>query len=110
MIVWPTAGELHVWAAHLDETSFDPDLLSPDERERAARFRFERDRRRYECRRHLLRVLLGRYLRENPGTLRFHYGPQGKPELTGCALQFNLSHSDAHALFAFAQTEVGVDL
>ncbi len=114
MTVFPGVAEVHVWAAHLEEIDFDSGLLSwlsQDERDRAARFRFERDKRRYERRRSLLRLLLGRYLGIEPASVRFRYGPQGKPELAESAgLQFNLSHSDGHVLFAFAQTQVGVDL
>lgn len=114
MTVSPGVGEVHVWAAYLEEMEFDAGLLSAlsgDERDRAARFHFERDRRRYERRRCLLRLLLGRFLGMEAAAVRFRYGPQGKPKLgESGALQFNLSHSDGHALFAFARTEVGVDL
>src|ERR1700730_16298502 len=103
MIVSPAVGEVHVWAAHLEEIGFDPralSSLSQDERDRAARFHFERDKRRYERRRCLLRVLLARYLCSEPAAVPFRYGPQGKPELAESSeLQFNLSHSNGRALF-----------
>ncbi|MBM2804019.1 MAG: 4'-phosphopantetheinyltransferase, partial [Deltaproteobacteria bacterium] len=40
-------NNVHVWAVRLDDSSvdFNRELISPDERERAARFKFERDRR-----------------------------------------------------------------
>ena len=59
MTNWPAApAELpaldhtvHVWAVRLDDGNVDLDagreMLSSDERERATRFHFERDRRRY---------------------------------------------------------------
>lgn len=110
----PADGEVHLWAAHLDEIECDRQQLQclcQDERDRAARFRFERDKRRYERRRCLLRLLLGRYLAIDPACVGLRYGAQGKPELAeSAALRFNLSHSDGHALFAFAPTELGVDL
>ena len=57
--------------------------LSADERGRAARFHFERDRKHFIAARGLLRELLGRYLARAPASLRFAYGPRGKPFLAG---------------------------
>lgn len=114
MSVSPGAGEIHVWAADLETLEFDAaprSWLSNDERDRANRFHLDRDRRRFERRRCMLRFLLGRYLDVDPAAVRFHYGPEGKPELAGSdGLRFNVSHSDGHALYAFAQIEVGVDI
>lgn len=86
-------------------------LLSPAERERAARFRFERDRRRFVVARARLRELLGERLERRPEALQFDYGPRGKPRLSDGALHFNLSHSDDVAIYAFSSAcEVGVDI
>jgi 4'-phosphopantetheinyl transferase len=110
-------AEVQVWLAALDD--FAPSLsilrplLSPDERARAARFHFEKHRVSYSVWRGLLRVLLGHYLGEEPGALKFCYGPFGKPALDGGRddLRFNCSHSDRLALYAFARgREVGVDV
>jgi 4'-phosphopantetheinyl transferase len=113
-------NEVDLWRAELDEQ--EPEafaslraLLSPDEEERASRFYFERDRRRFVVARGILRTLLGRYLRREPGTLQFRYGDNGKPALVMLAgempLHFNVAHSDALAVFAFCRAgEVGVDL
>jgi 4'-phosphopantetheinyl transferase len=108
-------GEVHVWAACLDEPREGAlqRLLSPDEQARATRFRFPRDRRRFVVGRGLLRGLLGRYLGVDPGTLCFNYGSRGKPSLAGGErhLSFNVTHSGALALLAFARDrELGVDL
>jgi 4'-phosphopantetheinyl transferase len=86
--------------------------LSPDELARVARFRFEKNRRRYVASQGALRDLLGRYLRCEASSIRFDYGPAGKPSLTGGhPVQFNLSHSDEMALYAIAlDREVGVDV
>jgi 4'-phosphopantetheinyl transferase len=89
--------------------------LSPDEQTRAARFRFERDRRSFTIARGVLRSLLGRYMHVLPEQVRFAYGAQGKPDLDpqvhGVGLWFNLSHSGAVCLVAIAQnTLVGVDV
>jgi len=112
--------EVDLWRAELDEQTPDTfavlrALLSPDEEERASRFYFERDRRRFVVARGILRTLLGRYLRRAPETLHFRYGPNGKPALVMRAeeapLHFNVAHSDALAVFAFCRAGgIGVDL
>jgi len=89
--------------------------LSVDERRRAERFVFERDRRRFVvCRSHLRR-LIGDRLDVHPAAIEFAYGARGKPRLggamAGAALRFNVSHSAGIALYAFAWgLEVGVDV
>lgn len=111
--------EVHVWRASLDgDGDWEEDLsrsLSPDERERAGRFSFSKDRTRFTTARGLLRVLLGKYLDVEPGGIVFRYGPTGKPSLAQAArfpdLRFNLSHSGGLALYAISLgREVGVDL
>lgn len=109
------ADELHVWRVGLElgreRTAAMHELLSLDERERAARFRFDRDRDRYVAGRGLLRCLLGAYTGREPAAIAFSYGPYGKPSLQDAALHFNLSNSGAVALIALsASAELGVDL
>jgi 4'-phosphopantetheinyl transferase len=106
---------IHVWqadltvpAAHLARYEA---WLAGDERERAARFRFERDRNRYIAGRGMLRLLIGRYLQQAPEALDFSYSKYNKPGLPGSELQFNLAHSGELALFAFGLHDaLGVDL
>ena len=113
--LWLAPSEVHLWSVSLEQ---DPEslaayerLLAPDERERAARFRFDRDRDRYVVARAVLRVLLGRYLGEAPAALRFEYGPQGKPALPGTPLHFNLAHAGAVAVYAVTRlAPLGVDV
>jgi 4'-phosphopantetheinyl transferase len=111
--------EVQVWRLELDTVPSDgwswENLLSADERERAGRFHFARDRRRFTAARGLLRTLLGGYLQADPGELRFRYSHKGKPALDGkhqeSGLCFNVSHSDEVALLAFARAgELGVDV
>ncbi|MGI9072210.1 MAG: 4'-phosphopantetheinyl transferase family protein [Bryobacteraceae bacterium] len=113
------SGELHVWRSRLDMASCEQasleETLSHDERLRAARFRFGKDRDRFVLARGVLRNILGRYLGSDPAQLRFSYGPFGKPVLASeCNIgdfRFNLSHCQGVALFAFTRTrEVGIDL
>ena len=89
--------------------------LTADECQRAERYVFEKDRTHFVVARGLLRVLLGRYLRQDPQHLRFTYGPHGKPALAtdtgGMSLRFNVSHSHGLALYAITRgREVGVDV
>lgn len=86
--------------------------LSPDERERAARFRTEPLRQRWERSHVALRGVLGAQLGAGPHTLRFESGAAGKPRLAGGGpLEFSLSHSGDVALIAVcAGAEVGVDV
>jgi 4'-phosphopantetheinyl transferase len=111
--------EIHVWRASLDQpparVAALEQTLSLDERSRVQRYRFAHDKQYFIIRRGLLRLMLGDYLDIEPGSLRFHSGPYGKPalaEMPGAyMLHFNVSHSREIALFAFARDrEVGVDI
>ena len=117
----PVLGEedVHVWLASLDSNASHvarlAKILAADESRRAERFRFEKDRHHFIVGRGLLRTILAGYLGDDPATLRFKYGPQGKPDLEGDrshqALRFNLSHSAGLALYAVTRDrEVGVDI
>jgi 4'-phosphopantetheinyl transferase len=87
------------------------ETLSAEERERMARFKFDRDRRRYAVAHAALRSILAGYLRVHPLNLRFSFGPTGKPRLASDDLAFNLSHSHEMALIAVTQTgEIGIDI
>lgn len=98
-------------AADLDRAPADPRLVCDDERERAVRYRFDRDRRRFLAGRATLRLLLAEYLDCAPLELEFLYGPYGKPSVRRSELSFNVSHSGRAALFAFAPGfEVGIDV
>jgi 4'-phosphopantetheinyl transferase len=114
-----TGGAVEVIAAPLDaapEAAAELSaLLSEEERARAARFRFERDRARYIVARARLRQLLGARLGASPAAIELACGRNGKPALARrfarSGWTFNLSHSEGFAAFAFARgREVGVDL
>ncbi len=93
-------------------------LLSPDELERAGRFRFEKHQRRYVVRRGRLRILLGRYLGQPPAAIEIVYGERGKPALASELtrppaerLELNLSDSEDLTVYAVARgLEIGVDV
>lgn len=112
-------GEIHLWRVHLDRAQpFLAQLqatLTPDERGRAKRYFFERDRNNFIAARGVLRDLLGKYLARAAREIEFEYGPRGKPSLPamtfGSPIRFNAAHSHGLALFAFAQGhDLGVDV
>jgi 4'-phosphopantetheinyl transferase len=114
-----SSAEVHVWRARLDPAASCVECLrgtlSADELQRAARFHFARDRRRFTVARGVLRDILGRYLRVPPSEPEFRYSAYGKPALADGAdapwLRFNVSHSHEVALFAVTcGREVGVDI
>jgi 4'-phosphopantetheinyl transferase len=109
------ADEVHVFWVDLDPpppTRAGADLLSSDERTRAAGFVFARDQRRYAVSHAALRTILARYLGADAPSLRITQRPPEKPRLVGSSdLRFNLSHSGERAVIAVARgREVGVDI
>jgi 4'-phosphopantetheinyl transferase len=112
-------GEVHVWRAFLDipqpQIQAIEQILADDERARAQRFRFARDRTHFIAARGLLRTILGRYLLQEPQTLSFSYNAYGKPSLAEISesdgLSFNLTHAHGMALYAVTRNRaVGVDV
>jgi 4'-phosphopantetheinyl transferase len=113
-----SSDEVHVWRATLDVSQSRIDrlyeLLSPDERERAGRFRNEVDANRSIIGRGYLRLLLGRTNGLRSAELQFEYDEFGKPGLVAhqrSGLHFSVSHSGDQILLALAKNRaVGVDL
>lgn len=93
----------------------DGSLLADDERARADRFRSAEDRRRFVAGRTWLRRRLGAAVGVSPASLRFEYGPAGKPALVGPrAVEFSLAHSADLAVLAVLAVgngdAIGVDV
>jgi 4'-phosphopantetheinyl transferase len=122
-MLWKTAdkpvllqvGEVHAWVVPLELPAGClktlQALLHPSERERAACFRFPHLQDAFITGRGVLRLLVGRYLDIAPHEVPIGYGPDGKPEVLGSDLQFNLAHSGGLAVYAFTLgRKVGVDL
>jgi 4'-phosphopantetheinyl transferase len=142
-IVWPQGplnptlpeNEVHVWAASLPAlphqlfspvTSDSPaapmlgqpasgEILSNEEKERAAQFRSPEDRLRFTRGRFFLRMLLGSYLGQQGAAVQLSRNRFGKPQLAStedaAPLQFNLSCSGGIALLALTRVgPVGVDV
>jgi 4'-phosphopantetheinyl transferase len=113
------SNEVHVWREFLDLSTLQNKrllgILSSDELVRAGRLRYERDQKRFIAARGILRIILGRYLGENPQKIHFEYTSNGKPVLANNpgndTLCFNLSHSDALALYAVTRgRNIGIDI
>ncbi len=111
--------DVHVWYVDLEvgpsRVEALSGCLSRDERARAARFRFERHRRRFVVRRAALRHLLSGYTGTPAAALQFLYAPRGKPELSPCtnpaAVHFNSSHSGEVCVICLSGTgPLGVDI
>jgi len=109
-------GEIDLWCFDLDR---DPvlvgplfELLSDDERMRADKYVFAKDRTQFIVCRATLRKILGGYLAVSPHQIRFSAGHFGKPSLSEHNdVRFNVSHSHGLAVIAVAQSrEVGVDI
>jgi 4'-phosphopantetheinyl transferase len=109
-------NEVDVWQIALDAAAPDDvlsRLLSDVERERIARFHFERDRRAYAASHAALRRILAGYVGGgDPAAIEFTASANGKPALLNpLGVSFNLSHSGDVAMVAVARgREVGIDV
>ena len=112
-------GEVQLWFADLDipadAVADCEQLLSVAERDRAAKYRFVVDRRRFIVRRALLRQLVASYITQPAAALEFTTNAFGKPQLAlpGVPgnLQFNLAVAQDRALYGFTWNRaLGVDL
>jgi 4'-phosphopantetheinyl transferase len=112
-------NEIHLWHADIDQESsrlkiFER-LLDEDESARARRFYHSTDRCRYITRRGMLRLLIGSYAACEPSHIAFSYTENGKPciarPVEGRCINFNVSHSEGFALFAFVKdSAIGADI
>jgi 4'-phosphopantetheinyl transferase len=112
-----TVADLQVWDFPLavSESVFAncSSLLSEDEQQRASRFRFQRDVRRFIVARGSARSILSGYVRTPARQLRFVYSEQGKPSLAQNEMdvRFNLSHAGDRAVLGVThRQDIGVDL
>ncbi len=112
-------GEVRIWHTSLDVSARGmpelESLLSDDERARAGRFMFERDRVGCVVARAALRSILAQCTGAAAASIQFTYGATGKPELAGAAgaggVRFNLSHSRSLAVIAVTlRRAIGVDV
>lgn len=113
--------EVHLWSlttmtfSEADLAKHAERVLSPEERQRAERFAFAKDRRSYITAHWLLRQVLSAYVSMPPDAWEFARAPHGKPFLAGLnaelGLFFNLSHTTGMVACAVTRMgEVGVDV
>jgi 4'-phosphopantetheinyl transferase len=110
-----TGGTVEVWLIQTDLP--DPvvagleTLLDDDERARARALLDPVRGRRFIACHGAVRVILGHRLGAPPESLRWGYGPNGKPELAGTQAHVSLSRSGGLAALAVAgRRRVGVDI
>jgi 4'-phosphopantetheinyl transferase len=111
-------ANVEVWWIPLSATRDDvrtfERILAPDELARADRFAFVRDRTHFIAARAALRSILGHRSDRAPHSIRFDYGPQGKPSLAGDpndTIYFNMAHSGDRAVVAVSsEAPVGIDI
>ena len=118
-----SSNDIHLWYA-LDEEIVDPRLLeqcfavlSDEEKQRQSRFHFSRHRHQYLVTRALIRTLLSHHTDHAfpPAHWQFGENDYGRPHVTnlpsGCALQFNISHTEKMVVIALSNdSEIGVDV
>ena len=108
---------IHLWYVSVTDTRILLDnhlsVLDEEEKYRANRFHFDRDRIRFILARGSLRSLLARYTGSDPALIRFKQNRYGKPFLQHphSPVQFNVTHSGGCIVHAIAcGTQVGVDV
>ncbi len=112
----PGDNIIDIWRVDLRSAKNDHllSILAQDERQRADKFLFPKDRLRFSRTRFALRLILSQYLKCQAEEIKFHYGEKGRPELAWPDqknLNFNLSHSDDFALIAVAKNRhIGIDI
>ena len=109
------SAAVDIWWLRLDggaavAAKYEP-LLSPDELERARRFRFDALRTEFIIGHGALRLILADYASAPPDRLEFTRGIHDKPAMKDAAFHFNMSHSGSLLVCAVtAACELGVDV
>ncbi len=109
----PSRIEIHLAMLDVDPAQREKceALLTPEERQRAARLHFQSHADRFVVRRGKLRMLLSDRLGCDAREVRLCCNNFGKPGVRGTELRFNLSHSGGVALYVFVRnTEIGCDI
>jgi len=113
------SNRIDIWRVCLESSNLSESdlagILSPDEDDRASRFHFDEDRKRFARCRVALRIILGHYLDMHPAEIRFRYEKDGKPEIANAqdsrGLRFNIANSCGLALIAVSSGRaLGVDV
>ncbi|MHB8896127.1 MAG: 4'-phosphopantetheinyl transferase family protein [Candidatus Geothermincolia bacterium] len=107
------AFEVDVYLVNIDAVAGPPAagaaLLSASEKERAAGFRFDRDRDRYVTMHAALRYVLSACTGAGAAAIEFRYNDYDRPRVPG-GPEFNISYSGDRGLIAVTGVPVGVDI
>lgn len=111
-------SEIHIWTVDLSITQSQENqnlmLLNKEEHDRAFRYQFPIHKTRFIAARSMLRIISSQYLNLNPEEIIFAYDENEKPSFQSpnpLNLQFNLSHSENIAIYAFTiEHAIGVDI
>ena len=111
-------SQVHVWQVNLKSRNELPkdlqDYLSPNELERAAKFKFSKDREHFLLRHYLLKLILCEYCDCQPHELKFRYNNYNKPFINipeFKELKFNMSSSDDLMMIGLCkQNDIGIDV
>ncbi len=115
-------NSIHIWITDIDKVD-DPylkdvyrSILSADELERLARFKFEKDQNSFLVSHAMVRSVLSNYVEIAPKDLQFKTGDNGKPtvfceEGKSLPLEYNMSHSGKYAVMVATNEIVcGIDV
>lgn len=102
---------IDIWRYTLKHSNDWSSILSTEEKNRAARFYFEKHRRRFMQSHGILRTILAHYLNIAPENISLKTDHHGKPYIENSNVFFNLSHSGDYALVAIGlDSALGIDL
>lgn len=110
--------EIHIFLCDLDRLKIKYDffyfLISKEEKEKAEKFHFERDKICYVISHGILRTLLSQYLNMHTNEIFYEINDFGKPFLKNGSNEvvfFNLSHSKDFCLIGInSLNDIGVDI
>ena len=115
-VTLPDIGSCEVWlidkAVHSSQIQKYWAILSQEEKARADRFRFFKDKSCFVIARGILKNILAQYSGQSPEKITFSYGSYGKPYSDAYPqLYFNVSHSENCIAIGFIRDhEIGVDV
>lgn len=93
---------------YVQKISDYPSLLSEQEIARSKRFLKEEDKDNYLVRKYALRLILGKFLQQDPTNIQFQKTENKKPGIAN--IHFNTSHTKGYAVITISQEPVGIDI
>ncbi len=102
-------GVIQIWHWTVRQLSEAADLLSEEEAERVEGMVAHR-RAEYVAARAGVKRVLAELLAVEAATIDLRISPNGKPQLKGAELHFNLSHSGGQVALAVGTVELGIDV